>query len=165
MIGSCFSCPVGSPDSNSKPGCWFSRLGQLWQLKMFLLCKSFPSFLTSYFTWRVPSQLRPFASAHTVRSFREKTPTQLSALLEFRFLTILLIPKRKSLPQTKSLSWYLKMNGTTAHDYITFGKVRKLGLRLPLLLHEITIFFRLLYTLELCVFVPLGAVEICFCST
>lgn len=93
---------------------------------------------------------------------RKKAPTQLSALLEFHFLTILLIPKRKSLPQTKNMSWYLKMNVTTAHNYITLGKVRKLGQRLPLLLNKITVFFRLLYTLELCVFVPLGAVEIVF---
>ncbi len=54
--------------------CWFSRLWQLWQLNMFLLCKSFLWFLTSYSTWRIPSQLRPSASTHTARSFREKSP-------------------------------------------------------------------------------------------
>ncbi len=57
----------------------------------------------------------------------KKAPAQLSASLGFRFLTILLIPKRNSLPQTKNMSWYLKINVTTAHNYITFGKVRKLG--------------------------------------
>lgn len=162
MIGSCFACPVGSPDSSSKPDVDSPGFGNSDSWKCFSSASHFFRFSPlispdeshhSSDPLRLPTQWDPSA---------KKAPTQLSALLEFHFLTILLIPKRKSLPQTKNMSWYLKMNVTTAHNYITLGKVRKLGQRLPLLLNKITVFFRLLYTLELCVFVPLGAVEIVF---
>lgn len=41
VIGSCFACPVGSADSNSKPDVDSPGFGNSWQLQMFLICKSF----------------------------------------------------------------------------------------------------------------------------
>lgn len=169
VIGSCFARPIGFPDSNSKPDVDSLGFGTSDSWKCFSS--------TSHFFGFSPL-IPPDESHHSSDPLRpptqpdpsgKKAPAQLSASLEFRFLTILLIPKRKSLPQTKNMSRYLKINVTTVCDYITFGKVRKLGqskTTLVLLLHKITfaVFFRLLYILELCAICAFRGCWNCFCS-
>lgn len=132
MIGSCFASPIGFPDSNSKPDVDSLGFGNSDSWKCFSSASHFFGFspLIPPDTSLTNPITAPTLCVHPHSQILQggtKNPAQLSALLGFRFLTILLIPKRKFLPQTKNMSWYLKINVTTVHNYITFGKVRKLG--------------------------------------
>lgn len=117
-------------------GCSSSRVWQPWQLKMFFFCKSFLSFLTSYSTWRLTDE-----SHHSSDPQRPPTRWDPSGKKHnyqrcwgFVFLTVHSIPERKSKPQTRNLSWCLKINVTSVRNYITFGKVWKVSIHL--LLHK-----------------------------